>query len=229
MYYFFLCYLKLIDIYAYYIVGLYNDYNFRSNFSKLKVEYINDNISPEIKTIYGFASSRKTVPTGLSYISLSLKYNPSEDTLHLRETTQDYYKIIFDYVIAEHVCEITKEKKVKLKNEDNCSNETIKEVFADYSNMLKKGNKKEFRYLAVYAPPFEGNCLFNDILKQERLNEKITVLLAQKRPNCIQVNNYGSNSFYFLMTEKFDDDIFPLFPYFDWYMIEAYSGDSEEV
>ena len=218
----------MIDIYTYYIVGLNNDFTFRANFSRLKVDYINDNFSPDIKKRYGFHSNRRTVPNRLTYISLSLKHNPSDKKLYLKETAQDYYKIIFSYVIKEKACIIINDKTVVLKD-GSIADETTKSVLDDYSGFLRKGNKKVFRYLAIYNPPFEEIGINQDEKKQEKLNEKISYLLSQKGPNKISVNHYGpENCFYFLMTENIDDDIFQLFPYFDWFMIETNCGDSEE-
>lgn len=221
----------MIDMYAYYIVGLSSEFEFRFNFNTHKIQFFKKRFGAEIKNAYNLPDSSEKLSDKIHYLPLSFRYYPTENDLKLADTINDYYTIIFKYIIKKNTFNnSSQEKSFQYISEKNM--DVVTNALKDYLSILAKRHNKSYDtgYFAVYLPLFDKLGIKNNLNRQRRLAEDIENQLAQNGITTYKFDESGC--FYFFVPEcniypKRDDDkskklrqdIFPLFSYFEWITI----------
>lgn len=194
----------MIDIYSYYIVGLYNDFEFRSDFSCLKIENIQTrNNSSEIRNTYGV--SRKDDLSKLNYLPISLLFSPNNKCLKLKETVLKHFEIIQDHILDKNTIAIKDMKLFEITSSFHFTESQLNSVIESFDFINDKSvDFSEFDYIGFYFTQ----------LSKSQIEQKFRILLSKHKKYI-----YKKGCVYFLCKNSISDNI-PLFSDLYWFTLE---------
>lgn len=209
----------MVDIYAYYIIGLSKEFSFRANFSQKKIEFLNNNFGGSIKTAYNLDRNSKQISSNIHYLPLSFRHQPDATDLKLAETIKDYYQVVVDFIINENTYEWVSDKIVynliyTLGNNQDIINQAKADIERKYPGEKNK-------YIAVYTPPLKDLNIEDDDNQQLRLKNDIKARLKSVQE--INTVSFGEqrDGLYVLIPEKIPETIIPLFSCFEWVILKT--------
>ena len=195
----------MIDIYAYYIVGLYGDYKYRADFSRLKIDNIKTrNNSNEIRNTYGVP--RKDDLIKLRYLPISLLFNPTSVNLRLKETIAKYSEIIQDNILDANTIKVENKKLSHITNSSYYQKKDIEIIIDSFDYINEKNiNYSDYNYIGIY---------FTEETKAEIEKTFKSILCKQNKMV------YKKGCAYFLCQDSVSDNI-PLFSGLYWFTLET--------
>lgn len=194
----------MTDIYAYYIVGLYNSYEFRANFSRLKIEYIYTRNNPDkIRNTYGI---KKDKIRNLDYLPISLIYHPNEKQLHLKDTITCYYDIIQEYILVKNVIRFEQNNLVAIAESfPDIDSNTKENILSSFDFINKKDiTLSEYSYIGIHFTDNSSSTIKQKINMINNENNKIV---------------YNKDFIFFFCKDQITDNL-PFFPHFKWFTLE---------
>ena len=181
----------MIDIYTYYILGLSINYKLRHEYSRLKVQYLEDAYGKnKLKDIYHL-SSLGNISQDISYLPISLINKPTHEMLNIAKSVEENIKVI-------------KEKLIDF----------LPEHHTDYDIIISKVTNNK-NYNDEYVLYGELKRLDKNIIEsiKQRFNHYIG---DHETINIYYIEQEESIRF---LCFAGIDDILLFYPYFDWYRI----------